>query len=307
MRIFAGDRVKAIMQKLGMEEDVAIESKMVSKRIEAAQKNVESHNYTIRKHLLEYDDVMNKQRETIYALRNQLLRQEDQRAEIQRIAGNILDDLMDQYLSLNQATEQWDWQGFKVQVEFDFGLNLDEAGIRLDKLERDEIRDAIWAKLEKDYAEKEALIGAEAMRYYERIFMLNIVDAQWKDHLQGIDHLKEWINQVGMAQKDPLVEYKKQSYNLFEEMLDRIDLETVRVLYHLQVSVNEQPEQRAPQRRAPRRGQVTYTKANVTAAAAGTEDGKPRTVVSDHPKIGRNDVCPCGSGKKYKKCHGVEA
>jgi preprotein translocase subunit SecA len=307
MRIFAGDRVKAIMQKLGMEEGVAIESKMVSKRIEAAQKNVEGHNYTIRKHLLEYDDVMNKQRETIYALRNQLLHQEDQRAEIQRIAGNVLDDLMDQHLSLEQSPSQWDFQGFSVQIEFDFGLDLKEVGINLEGLERDQIRAAIWEKLEADYSAKEALIGPEAMRYYERIFMLNIVDAQWKDHLQAIDHLKDWIHAVSMAQKDPLVEYKKDSYGLFEAMLERIDRETVRILYHLQVTTNEQPEQRAPQRRAPRRGQMTFTKANAGAAAAGTEDGKPRTVVSDHPKIGRNDTCPCGSGKKYKKCHGVEA
>ncbi|MGE0130856.1 MAG: preprotein translocase subunit SecA [Blastocatellales bacterium] len=304
MRIFAGDRVKAIMQRLGMEEGVAIESKMVSKRIEAAQKNVESHNFTIRKHLLEYDDVMNKQRMTIYTLRRQLLEQSDHRGELQSIAQAILDDLLDQHLNIEQLSEDWDLQGFKVQIAFQFGLDLDEAGIVLNNLERDEIRVAIWQKLEQMYSEKEAVIGAEAMRYYERIIMLNIVDVQWKDHLQAIDHLKEWINQMGYAQKDPLVEYKKQSFDLFEAMLDRIDVETVRSLYHLQVTVEEPPEQRLQRR--PRRGHVTFTKANATASAAGEDSGKPRTVVSDHPKIGRNDPCPCGSGKKYKKCHGAE-
>jgi preprotein translocase subunit SecA len=304
MRIFAGDRVKAIMQRLGMEEGVAIESKMVTKRIEAAQKNVESQNFTIRKHLLEYDDVMNKQRETIYTLRRQLLEQLDHRDEIQSIAQDILDYLLNQHLSLEQMPEEWDMQGFKAPFAFQFGLDLDEAGIDLNSLERDEIRATIWRRLEQMYAGKEALIGAEAMRYYERIIMLNIVDVQWKDHLQAIDHLKEWIHQMGMAQKDPLVEYKKQSFDLFEAMLDRIDIETVRSLYHLQVTVEEPPEQRLQRR--PRRGHVTFTKANATAAAAGEDSGKPRTVVSDHPKIGRNDPCPCGSGKKYKKCHGAE-
>jgi preprotein translocase subunit SecA len=304
MRIFAGDRVKAIMQRLGMEEGVSIESKMVSKRIEAAQKNVESQNFSIRKHLLEYDDVMNKQRATIYTLRRQLLEQIDQRGEIQAIAENIFDYLLDQHMSLEQMPEEWDLQGLKVQIAFQFGLDLDESGIDLNNLERDELRAAVWEKLEQMYAEKETVVGAEAMRYYERIIMLNIVDSQWKDHLQAIDHLKEWINQMGYAQKDPLVEYKKQSFDLFEAMLDRIDVETARSLYHLQVAAEGPPEQRL-QRRA-RRGHITFTKANATAAAAGEDSGKPRTVVSDHPKIGRNDPCPCGSGKKYKKCHGAE-
>jgi len=304
MRIFAGDRVKAIMQRLGMEDGVSIESKMVSKRIEAAQKNVESQNFSIRKHLLEYDDVMNKQRATIYTLRRQLLEQTDQRGEIQSIAQNIIDYLFDQHMNLEQMPEEWDLQGLKVQIAFQFGLDLNEAGIDLNNLERDEIRAAIWQRLEQTYAEKETAIGAEAMRYYERIIMLNIVDSQWKDHLQAIDHLKEWINQMGYAQKDPLVEYKKQSFDLFEAMLDRIDIETVRSLYHLQVAVEEPPEQRLQRR--PRRGHITFTKANATASAAGEDSGKPRTVVSDHPKIGRNDPCPCGSGKKYKKCHGAE-
>lgn len=305
MRIFAGDRVKAIMQKLGMEEGVAIESKMVSKRIEAAQKNVEAHNYTIRKHLLEYDDVMNKQRETIYSLRRTLLEQPDHRGELQEIAGDVLDDLLDQFMSLDASPDEWNLEGFKVQVHFEFGLDVDEALINLDKLERDEIRQAIWEQLEKDYAEKEQLVGPEAMRYYERIIRLNIVDAQWKDHLMAIDHLKEWVNQVGYAQKDPLVEYKKQSFEMFEQMLYRIDVETVRMLYHLQVTVEQPPEERLQRR--PRRGQMTFTKANAGAAAAGEDDGKPRTVVSDHPKVGRNDPCPCGSGKKYKKCHGSDS
>ncbi|MEK7830363.1 MAG: SEC-C metal-binding domain-containing protein, partial [Acidobacteriota bacterium] len=190
-------------------------------------------------------------------------------------------------------------------VEFQFGLDINEAGIDLDNLERDEVRKTIWQKLQAMYAEKEAQVGAEAMRYYERIICLNIVDVQWKDHLTAIEHMKEWINQVGYAQKDPLVEYKKRSFEQFEQMLDRIDVDTVRSLYHLQVTVEQPPEERLQRR--PRRGQVTFTKANAMAAAAGEDEGKPRTVVNTMPKVGRNDPCYCGSGKKYKKCHGTDA
>ncbi|HKX32585.1 MAG TPA: SEC-C metal-binding domain-containing protein, partial [Blastocatellia bacterium] len=269
----------------------------------SAQKNVESQNFSVRKHLLEYDDVMNRQRVNIYGLRRRLLEQNDHSSELESMAEAILDDLLDQYLSLDELPENWDFQALKVQVLYQFGLDLNEADIKMEELERDQIRDAIWERLEKIYAEKETLAGVEAMRYYERFFRLSIVDIQWKDHLLAIDHLKEWVHQMSYAQKDPLVEYKKQSFELFESMLDRIDIETVRTLYQLPVT-SEQPEQRLQRR--PRRGQVSYTKANATAAAAGEDAGKPRTVVSDHPKIGRNDPCPCGSGKKYKKCHGAE-
>jgi preprotein translocase subunit SecA len=301
MRIFAGDRLRAVMQRLGMEHGVAIESKLVSKRIEAAQKNVEAHNFTIRKHLIEYDDVMNKQRVTIYGLRRQLLEQTDQKAMIEEIAGELLDALLDQHF----ASERPDAQALKVQLQHQFGLDLDAERIDADALGRNELRDALWERMQQHYAEKEAVIGSEAMRYYERIIMLNIVDAQWKDHLLAIDHLKEGINLRGYGQKDPLVEYKKESFSLFEQMLDRIDSETARALYHLQVTVEEEPQQRLQQRR-PRRGQVTYTKANASAAAAGDESGVPRTFVSAAPKVGRNEPCPCGSGKKYKKCCGSD-
>jgi preprotein translocase subunit SecA len=304
MRIFAGDRVKAIMQRLGMEEGVAIESKMVSKRIEKAQKNVEAHNFTIRKHLIEYDDVMNKQRVTIYSLRRQLLEQTDHREELQTTAQSLLDEMLDQYLSAQVSPGDWDLKGLRVQLLYQFGFDPEAEGIALETLGRTEVADQIWQKLDQNYREKETLIGPEAMRYYERIIMLNIVDAQWKDHLLALDHLKEGIGLRGYGQKDPLVEYKKESFTLFEAMLDRIDVETVRSLYLLQVTVEEPPQQRLQRR--PRRGQLSFTKANASAAAAGQDEGKPRTIVSDSPKIGRNDPCPCGSGKKYKKCHGAD-
>jgi preprotein translocase subunit SecA len=309
MRIFAGDRVKAIMQRLGMEHGVAIESRMVAKRVEAAQKNVETHNFTIRKRQIEYDDVMNKQRVAIYTLRLQLLEQTDHRGEIQSIAEAILDQVLDQHLNLGQNPDAWDFRGFKAQIAFQFGLDLDEERIKVEKLKRDGIHQNVSLKLRQMYAEKEALIGAEAMRYYERIIRLNIVDVQWKDHLLALSRLKAGLTLaydqpanlltrfirsfkfkviVGKDQllalarlkkklemtdyqhRERLTRYRRNAQLLFAAMLDRIDTEKVRSLYHLQVTVEEPPE------------------------------------VSDHPTIGRNDPCPCGSGRKYKKCHGAD-
>jgi preprotein translocase subunit SecA len=304
MRIFAGDRLRAVMGRLGMEKGVAIESKLVTKRIEAAQKNVEAHNFTIREHLIKYDDVMNKQRSTIYSMRRQLLEQTDLGTQIQEMAEAQLDDILDLHFSVENGS---DTQGLKIQLLDQFGLDIDEAKINPESLDRESLREAIWAHLKKEYEEKEAMVGAEAMRYYERFTMLNIVDAQWKDHLLAIDHLKEGINLRGYGQKDPLVEYKKESFALFEDMLGRIDSETVKRLYRTQFVMDEAPQEQM-QRRRPRRGQVSYTKANASVAAAGTqESGAPKTYISAEPKIGRNDPCWCGSGKKYKKCHGTEA
>jgi preprotein translocase subunit SecA len=165
--------------------------------------------------------------------------------------------------------------------------------------------ETIWETLKVKYAAKEQQIGPEAMRTYERIIMLNIIDAQWKDHLLSLDHLKQGIGLVGYGQKDPLVEYKKQSFDLFQEMLDRIDTTTIRSLFNLQI-VSEEPPEALRQRRLPRRpSPMTFTGPNQGAAAAGEEAGKVRTVVRDQPKVGRNEPCPCGSGKKYKKCHGA--
>ena len=309
MRIFAGDKVKALMQRLGMEKGVAIESKMVSKRIAAAQKSVEGRNFEARKHLLEYDDVMNKQRETIYGLRRQLMEQPDQRDYLMGdppkagVAYDLLSDLTIRYLNPDVAPDDWDTENYQIQIKTIYDFDAFAEGIDFINLTTQEITDAIWEKLKVKYAEKEQQIGPEAMRTYERIIMLNIIDAQWKDHLLSLDHLKQGIGLVGYGQKDPLVEYKKQSFDMFQEMLDRIDTTTIRSLFNLQV-VEEQPPEALRQRRRPR-SPLTFTGPNQGAAAAGEEAGKVRTVVRDQPKVGRNEPCPCGSGKKYKKCHGA--
>ena len=311
MRIFAGDKVKALMQRLGMEQGVAIESKMVSKRIAAAQKSVEGRNFEARKHLLEYDDVMNKQRETIYGLRRQLMEEPDQREYLMGdppkagVAYDLLSDLTNQYLNPDVAPDDWDVENYKLQIKTIYDFDADAEHIDFYNLTSAEVANAIWERLKTKYTGKEQQIGPEAMRTYERIIMLNIIDAQWKDHLLSLDHLKQGIGLVGYGQKDPLVEYKKQSFDLFQEMLDRIDTSTIRSLFNLQV-VTEQPPEALRQRRLPRRStSLTFTGPNQGAAAAGEEAGKVKTVVRDQPKVGRNEPCPCGSGKKYKKCHGA--
>jgi preprotein translocase subunit SecA len=313
MRIFAGDKVKALMQRLGMEKGVAIESGMVSKRIAAAQKSVEGRNFEARKHLLEYDDVMNKQRETIYGLRRQLMEEPDQREYLlgdppsSGVAYDLLSDITRQYLNPDVSPDDWDVENYKIQIKTIYDLDPDVEGINIASMTSPEVVDAIWERLKVKYEIKEQQIGPEAMRTYERIIMLNIIDAQWKDHLLSLDHLKQGIGLVGYGQKDPLVEYKKQSFDLFQEMLDRIDTTTIRSLFNLQV-VSEQAPESLQQRRAARRpASLKFTGPNQGAAPAGEEDGKVKTVVRDQPKVGRNEPCPCGSGKKYKKCHGINA
>ena len=307
MRIFAGDKVKALMARLGMEEGVSIESKMVSKRIAAAQKSVEGRNFETRKHLLEYDDVMNKQRETIYGLRRQLMEEPDQREYLvgeTGVARDLLTDLTQQYLNPDLSPDDWDVENYKVQIHSIYGVHCDAEGIDFHDSTSAEIDETLWEKLKVRYADKEKQIGDEAMRTYERIIMLNIIDAQWKDHLLALDHLKQGIGLVGYGQKDPLVEYKKESFDMFKAMLDRIDTFTIRSLFNLQV-VSEQAPDELQRRRAARRTSMNFTGPNEGAAPAGEEAGKTKTIVRSEPKVGRNDPCPCGSGKKYKKCHGT--
>ncbi|HEX8501447.1 MAG TPA: SEC-C metal-binding domain-containing protein, partial [Pyrinomonadaceae bacterium] len=304
MRIFAGDKVKALMQRLGMEKGVAIESKMVSKRIEAAQKSVEARNFETRKHLLQYDDVMNRQRETIYGLRRQLMEQPDQREYVLGVAQDLLGDLVKQYLPEGAAPDDWDVENLKIQLHATYAFDAEAEGIDFDNSTPSFLNEQIWEKAKAAYEAKEAQVGAEALRTYERIIMLNIIDAQWKDHLLAIDHLKQGIGLVGYGQKDPLVEYKKESFDMFQAMLDRIDTATVRTLFNLQVVAEQAPEQ-LQQRRQRRPTSMTFTGPNQGATAAGEEAARTKTVTRDQPKVGRNEPCPCGSGKKYKKCCGA--
>jgi preprotein translocase subunit SecA len=298
MRIFAADRISGIMQRLGMEEGVPIESRFVSKQIENAQKRVEGQNFGYRKHVLEYDDVMNKQREAVYGLRRQLLEGEDQKDYLMGIADEIMADLVGQHASENTNPTEWTLDDLRTAVHRQFGFDFRAEGIDADHMGTKQLEDALVEKSHEKYDQKEVLIGAANMRYHERMLMLNIVDAHWKDHLLAMDHLKEGIGLRGYGQRDPLVEYKKESYELFEGLMSRIEEQTLQFLFLLQpVEEKKQAEQMERKRK---RAEFVMSQQNNNGG-----DGAPRQVKRDASKVGRNDPCPCGSGKKFKKCHGV--
>ncbi|MBK9164270.1 MAG: preprotein translocase subunit SecA [Acidobacteria bacterium] len=318
MRIFAGDKVRSMMQWLGMEDGVAIESKTVSKQIERAQKAVEARNFETRKHVLKYDDVMNRQRETIYKLRRQLMFEENHREYLlgeTGVARDLLHDLTDSMLSLTISPDQWDINTYAAEIESIYKVDpARDAGVDFRTMNPDQIQDRIWEKAKVAYEVKEKLAGDEALRAYERYIMLNIIDSQWKDHLASIDQVKQGIGLVGYGQKDPLVEYKKQSFEMFQDMLDRIDSNTTKALFHLEVVSQDEQEERArlerlAQQRARRQAAgMAFTGAMATATAAGdTEDVRHTPFKRDQPKVKPNDPCYCGSGKKFKKCHGAGA
>jgi preprotein translocase subunit SecA len=222
------------------------------------------------------------------------------------VAEDLLGDLVKQYLPEAAPPDDWDVENFKIQLHATYALDADAEGMDFLNSSSHDIQQTAWEKARAAYEVKEGQVGEEAMRTYERIIMLNIIDAQWKDHLLAIDHLKQGIGLVGYGQKDPLVEYKKESFDMFQAMLDRIDTTTVRTLFNLQVVAEQAPEQ-LQQRRQRRPTSMTFTGPNQGATAAGEEAARTKTVTRDQPKIGRNEPCPCGSGKKYKKCCGTNA
>jgi preprotein translocase subunit SecA len=329
MRIFGSDRISGLMQRLGMEEGVPIEHKMVTRAIERAQKQVEAQNFSVRKHLLEYDDVMNKQRESIYSLRREILegqvRVDDQsvdtREYLMELGQDLLDATVDSFCGKQVDPHDWDLEALRRELSRLFSLDGgDYAIVGFDAGKPiDDVRDALWVRAQKRYAEKEEQVTGDLLRRVERDIMLQIVDVQWKDHLYSLDHLKEGIGLRGYGQRDPLVEYKKESYTLFQDMKDRVDEEMVRYLWWLRPVVSEEAQQ--PRRPARRAAPVTMSGAGDSAASvfgsapAGASrapartggDDVVKTVKRDEPKVGRNDPCPCGSGKKYKKCHGAAA
>ncbi len=316
MRIFAGDKVRSMMEWLGMEKGVAIESKTVSKQIERAQKAVEARNFETRKHVLKYDDVMNKQRETIYGLRRQLMFEPEHREYLlgeTGVARDLLGDLTGHFLSSQVTPDKWDVSTYAAEIENIYAVDpAVDAGVDFKEMNPDEIEKRIWDKATADYEEKEKLAGEESLRAYERYIMLNIIDSQWKDHLLSIDHLKQGIGLVGYGQKDPLVEYKKQSFDMFQDMLDRIDTQTARSLFNLEIVVKDEQEEierleRLERQRARKQAAgMAFTGAMATATAAGdTEATRATPFVRDQPKVKPNDPCYCGSGKKFKKCHGA--
>ncbi len=345
MRIFGGQKMQNLMLRLGMEEDVPIESNMISKQIKRAQEAVEAQNFASRKHVLEYDDVMNKQRQAVYTMRRALLEGQDQKARIHDMIEGILATYVDARCGEKTHNSNWDWHGLETDINTQFGVKIRQD--ELMALDRRQMEEEIRGQLVKRYQEKEDAIGAELMRATESMIMLNVIDNQWKDHLLSMDHLKEGIGLRGYGQKDPLIEYKKESYIMFQDMMDRIEDESIRYLFFMQ-RVDATPAEETPQNvpypelwadepeedgGEPETASVASVSAASSVSAVskaaqtsvmdltrsierkkqkeldqlqfvGGEASTKKQPVLAQAKAGRNDPCPCGSGKKYKKCCG---
>jgi preprotein translocase subunit SecA len=286
MRIFGSDRISGLMDRLGMEEDMPIENKMISKAVENAQKKVEGHNFDIRKHLIEYDDVMNNQRTEIYSFRREILKGEDLKERIKQMIEETIDELLFIYCPEDKHSEEWDIKGLTDATYGIFSLTIKQVP------SDQPIRDFILSEINSLYEQRESEIGSDVMRYLEKMILLQIVDSQWKDHLLGMDHLKEGIGLRGYGQRDPLVEYKKEAFDVFSEMTDRIATETLSRLFKVQFREDKEV------RRTSEKQKLIYNRG---------ESAEPQKPVTRGRKTGRNEPCPCGSGRKYKKCCGANA
>jgi len=340
MRIFGGHRMQNLMLRLGMEEDVPIESRLISRRIAAAQRAVEAQNFASRKHVLEYDDVMNKQRQAVYGMRNTLLDGSDQKPRILETIEGILAQFIDLRLPEKVHPGQYDWANLEGDILNQFGIRIRTEDLQ--GLDRRSAETTIHDQLLKRYQEKEDMLGTDLLREAERMIMLNVIDNQWKDHLLSMDHLKEGIGMRAYGQKDPLIEYKKESFVMFQDMMDRIEDETIRFLFFLQrgedeprqmpnlpypevwddepeeeaepvgVGATAEPERTLAQQAAQssvldltRSMQRKKEKELAALQFVGGETSAVQQPVLAKEKSGRNDPCPCGSGRKYKKCHGA--
>ncbi|MEE9571401.1 MAG: preprotein translocase subunit SecA, partial [Gammaproteobacteria bacterium] len=320
MRIFASERVAAIMQKLGMERGEAIEHRWVTKAIENAQRKVESRNFDIRKNLLDYDDVANDQRKEVYSLRNELMATEDVSERINAIREDVLDEVVDAHITPQSLEEQWDVSGLGDAIEREFGarLKISEWLEKDDALHEEPLRKRILAELESAYSDKERQVGPDIMRHFEKAVLLNILDSTWKEHLSSMDHLRQGIHLRGYAQKNPKQEYKREAFEMFQETTRRIKYDLISLLSKVVVREEQDVEAVEAQRR--RRAPVQFVHADVAAAEAMQPEAPPNVANAPPPaafaeeqkapfvrqgrKIGRNEPCPCGSGKKYKQCHG---
>jgi len=304
MRIFGGERLMAWMERLGMQEGEPIEHGMVTKSIERAQKQVEGRNFEARKHLLEYDDVMNKQRETVYTLRRSILDGREGKDYILNAADEIVDYLVETHYPEDQR-EHPDEAELNAELYDFFGVDLKAAGVDIETTPRPSVKEMIVEAVNKRYEEKERAIGSEMMRLHEKYLLLQVIDQQWKDHLLNIDHLKEGIGLRGYGQRDPLVEYKKESFDLFTEMMERIQDRVVKYLWKTEVVAQREGEEEEVQR--VQRALPPPRPKQQPMYFSGGDGSQPLTVKRKEAKVGRNDPCPCGSGKKYKKCHGAAA
>jgi len=313
MRIFASDRVSGLMQKLGMQEGEAIEHPWVTKAIENAQRKVEGHNFNIRKQLLEFDDVANDQRKVIYQQRNELMSTDDISDTVEVIRSDVLNNIIESYIPAGSMDEQWDVAGLEEALEQELGqrLAVREWLDADDSLHEETLREKILGEVESAYKEKEEQAGTEVVRHFEKAVMLQVLDQSWKEHLAAMDYLRQGIHLRGYAQRDPKQEYKREAFEMFTSMLERIKQEVVAIVSRVQVRAEADVEAVNEQRRSHAPMQYQHAEANAMAGegAGGAEDAdadksSQSPFVRDSRKVGRNEACPCGSGKKFKHCHG---
>lgn len=310
MRLFGSERIAGIMERMGAEEGEVLTHPLLTRQIQVAQKRVEGHNFDIRKHLLEYDDVMNKQRESIYRLRRQALEEEDLSQTIQEMMERLLDAILEKHIDPREYAENWDWAGLREDLRKHFLLDFAPPQDQVAQIKAETLRESLKNSVFEHYRLKESLLGPELMRRVERFALLQTIDQNWREHLHKIDLIKEGIGLRAYGQKDPLVEYKRESYSMFVELLDAIDAQAVELLFkaHLQ---NMEPPQVRPAvftTFKPEAGPAAISSGvqeQITSPGSAAPASKPRPVVHQGPRIGRNDPCPCGSGKKYKKCCGA--
>jgi preprotein translocase subunit SecA len=319
MRIFASDRVKGLMQKLGMQEGEAIEHPWVTRAIENAQRKVEAHNFDIRKHLLEYDDVANDQRKVVYQQRNELMESDDISDSINAIRADVVNAVISEYVPVGSIEEQWDVEGLSETLEREFGMRLPiKQWLEEDQsLHEETLRERIQGEVARSYEEKEKLVGPEIMRRFERDLMLQILDSHWKEHLAAMDYLRQGINLRSYAQKNPKQEYKREAFAMFEQMLEQIKHDVVTFLSKVQLRSERQLDEMEAQSRQQPAMQYQHADASSVlspeaeaaaepkaAAVAHGQEAPPQPYRRDGRKIGRNEPCWCGSGKKFKQCHG---
>ncbi len=298
LRIFGSDRLSSVMGKLGMTDGQPIEHRMITRAIESAQRKVEAHNFEIRKHLLEYDDVMNKQREVIYELRRQVLAAEQLKETFLEMLEEVVASVVDEQIGDNLHPEEWDLAGLQEGIKRQFGADLDLSDLQLRGADLASLQEDLFGRLSQIYQQKEAQLGDYMMRHLEKLVMLQIIDTRWKDHLLAMDYLKEGIGLRGYAQKNPLNEYKREAFEIFSAMMNLVKAEIAEYLFKIQGGKLEEAVQEATPRA------MRYTEHRGEQMGANG-DGRPMPVRREGRKIGRNEPCPCGSGKKYKRCCGA--
>ncbi|HSM68375.1 MAG TPA: preprotein translocase subunit SecA, partial [Xanthomonadales bacterium] len=308
MRIFASDRMSSMMQRFGMKEDEAIEAGMLNRAIENAQRKVEAHNFDVRKHLLDYDNVANDQRRVVYQQRADLMEVDDIKETIEEFRENVFNEVIDRFVPPGSIDEQWDGKGLETALEGEFGIQMPlTRWLASGEIQDEEaLRSRVMQTVRNHFEAREAQTGSDVMRHFEKALMLNVLDQQWKDHLANMDYLRQGIHLRGYAQKQPMQEYKRESYEMFSRLLDTIQHEVVRILARVQVRAEEDVEAVDAQHRS--EAPMQFQHAEAAAPTAG-----PQPQAAAHPdqpfvregrKVGRNEPCPCGSGEKFKRCHG---